>query len=658
MDRKNFKFINIVPVNSQAPEFAVSEIRRQYRDVGLQNFALMLSFHPVGMPARKNADAVLAAARFVMDKLRDEPMRVGVLIQSTLGHGWSGRVPITQEPWQHIVKADGFFSARMCISDERFRKYVLYAVEGVMKLKPAFLIMDDDFGLRPGECFCENHIRMFNEIAARELGSLPRSAADVIKMVETRPQDDPEVMLYARIRHQGIIDFAREVRQVIDRYDENIVCTQCTSGGAHGWISELVHTLAGKKAMPSVRVNNAIYCINQPLHFYTLTSQTYKIKNQYEEIPEVLDEADTCPQTYWGENALMFHAHLTNAILCGLTGAKIWISEFEETKQSGYQAKYESYLRDFHGFYDELYDTVSRVKWLGMRHLLTHGSDAAMTHPLKASWPSYSTDWNMGLLGTFAFPIAYDCGTEKGIYTLCETSVRFATDEQLKHVFGQNVLVDSKAAKLLTARGFAKYLGVRTVEDPRFFFTCEYQEEDKHTMGLMWEPDMAKLECISDKTEIRTWCALEGIYGAAVTKVSPCMTFFQNELGGHVATLAWTYDFTLLKVWARHRRKMLIEAVKFLNGGNALDMLMDTWQQVLVRHGIIGDGSEELIALISLSLDKISPIRLNMSRKIRQLQELHSDGRWYAIPFQQENGMLIIEYKMEVAIPVVFKASL
>ena len=654
MSNRGFSFVNIVPISSGA-EFAVSEIRRQYKDVGLTKFALMLSFHPTGTPATDNANRIIATAKQVMDELRNDPITVGILFQSTLGHGWSGRVALTNEPWQRIVKNDGALTSRMCLFDKGFQDYILYVVEESMKLDPKFLIMDDDFGLRRGECFCPKCVDLFNQAAAKEFGCIiPRSAKELIELVETRPEDDPEVVLLAKIRHQGLIDFAKDIRNVIDKYNDSISCTQCTSGGAHGWISELVHTLAGEKGMPSVRVNNAIYCINQPLHLLNLTSQTYKIKNCYENVPEIIAEADTCPQTYWAENASLFHAHLTNDALCGLTGAKIWISEFENDHFTGYFDKFEYYLKNYRGFYNELRDTVKNTTYQGIHHLLVMGDYASMTHPLNASYPSYQMDWNMTLMGTFAFPLAYDNGTGDGIYALCEPSVRFATDEQLKEIFRKKVLIDSKAAKLLTARGFAKYMGVQTVEDPSFFFTHEL-DENNHIWPLMWEPDMAKLECISDKTEVKTISVCAEGHKTEVKKVSPCMTFFTNELGGRVATLAWTHEFTLLKVWRRSRRNMLMEATKFLNGGVQIDMLLDAQQQVLVRHGKIGDGAEELVALISVSLDKIPEIKLSMSRPVYGVKQLLADGSWEDVSFSCDNQTLKVDLSLEIVKPVILK---
>ena len=133
--RKKLNFINVVRLFLGNEQFTISEIRRQHKEVGLEKFALSLSFHPTGTPASKHAAKLIAAFRKVKEALADTPsIKLGVLIQSTLGHGWSGPVPLTGETWQRIVKDNGVVSSRMCPSDANFRQYVLDCVDGIMTI--------------------------------------------------------------------------------------------------------------------------------------------------------------------------------------------------------------------------------------------------------------------------------------------------------------------------------------------------------------------------------------------------------------------------------------------------------------------------------------------------------------------------------------------
>ena len=96
-------FYNIVPVFPGREDFAVSEILRQHREVGLDRFLLSLSFHPQTTPARDLVPVLCERFRKVRDGVAGSGVELGVLVQSTLGHGWNGKVPLTQEKWQHVV---------------------------------------------------------------------------------------------------------------------------------------------------------------------------------------------------------------------------------------------------------------------------------------------------------------------------------------------------------------------------------------------------------------------------------------------------------------------------------------------------------------------------------------------------------------------------
>lgn len=49
---REMNFYNVVPVFPGHEDFAISEILRQHRDVGLDRFLISLSFHPQRTPAR------------------------------------------------------------------------------------------------------------------------------------------------------------------------------------------------------------------------------------------------------------------------------------------------------------------------------------------------------------------------------------------------------------------------------------------------------------------------------------------------------------------------------------------------------------------------------------------------------------------------------
>ena len=642
--RRKLNFINVVRVYVDALDFTISEIRRQHHEVRLEKFALLLSFHPTGTPAKKHASLLIEAFRRVKEALADTPsIKLGVLIQSTLGHGWSGPVPLTGEKWQRIVMDDGSISSRMCPTDAAFRHYVLECVEGIMQVGPAFLLLDDDFGLRKGECFCPNHLAMFN----RETG-VERTAQEVVALLKEKPADDRDVQIFSRQRGELLVAFAREIREVIDRYDSGIVCTMCTPWGGHGFVNEVTHALAGKGGVPSARVNNAIYGSNNPIGLLQLTTSTERIVNVFENVPDLIDEADTFPQTYYSENATLFNAHLVNAVLNGLTGAKLWMFEFELPRSIGSQARFEEIFKRNHPLYEELFNTVNGIQWLGMKSVLS--KPKGMLHPFNVSQKLYVPDWHTSVCGMFALPICYGRVGEEGLFALNGDLAEQLSDDDITTLFSQSLLLDSKAVKVLDKRGFAELMGVTTGNNPTFFFQSEYMDGMPAPASLMWDASAAELQCISSETQVASWCMVQNMETGSMEKVSPCMTFFHNRLGGRVAALAWSSDMPYYKVLKNERRRILLTAIDFLNGG-LLEMTVESKHQAIVRHGRLLDGTE-LLAIISLALDSESAISLRCATSPHSILRLQENGTWQPVSFQHTENLLTVNTPLTLCTPV------
>ncbi len=645
--RKKLNFINVAKLFLGNEQFTISEIRRQHKEVGLEKFALSLSFHPTGTPASKHAAKLIAAFRKVKEALADTPsIKLGVLIQSTLGHGWSGPVPLTGETWQRIVKDNGVVSSRMCPSDTNFRQYVLDCIDGIMQVGPAFLLLDDDFGLRQGECFCPNHIAMFNKATGIE-----RSFEEVVALLKERPADDPEVRTFSRQRGEIAVDFAREIRKVIDKYDDSVPCTMCTPGGGHGFVKDVTLALTGKNGTPSARVNNAIYGMNFQGYLLQLSTSTNRIRNLFGEVKDLLDEADTFPQTLYSESAELFNAHIVNAILNGLSGAKLWMFEFELPRSIGSQFRFEDVFRRNHSLYEELFNTMDGIQWQGVKSPLVVPAD--LLHPFNTSIKIFAQDWNSAVLGPLAIPFSYGKPTEEGIFSLNGDIAEQLSDDEIISLLKNPVLIDSQAVKVLVKRGFSEFIGVTVGDNPKFFFQSECDDVAPMPFGLMWDASAAELKCLSDETEVTSWCMLQNMETGTSEKVSPCMTFFKNKLGGRVVCLAWSSSMPYYKLWKNERRRIILKALDFLNGG-LFEMPLETMHQAIVRHGLLKDGSE-LLAIISLAHDQEETIPLRCAKRPASVELLTPEGKWETVAFSHQDTLLRVNAPLIIAQPVIMR---
>ena len=643
--------INVVPVLRGNVAFAISEIRRQRRDVGLRRFAVSLSFHPEGTPARVRAEALCDSFRRIREELRDDDVEIGALIQSTQGHGWNGKVPLTDEKWQYSVEIDGSPSPRLCQLDPDFGDYVMACIKGTVEAGAAFLLVDDDFGPRRNECFCPLHLAEYAKALGRPC------TREECREIAARDYGDPEANAIAETRRRVAVDFARRIRETIDAVDPTIRCGMCAPSSGYGFVGEVAMALAGGTE-PFVRVNNAIYGLSNPTTaFYWKVQQTNRVRNRVElaGVRETIDESDTFPQTYWSESALAFRAHIAEAVLNGLHGCKLWTSEFSLPVDTGSQARYEAVLRDNAAFYDALLETCGRVKWVGCAGpLLTVPYE---NYPVKCCRALNYLDWNIFVCGPFAQPVCYarpDDWTEGRVFNLCGQDIPLLSDAGIEAMLARPVLVDGEAAKALTQRGFAPLLGVEADDgDVAFSFSSEHVKSSGRQVGFMWEATCARLKPLSEGVHVAAEFCRNLSFSPDQTAVAPSMTLFTNRLGGRVATVGWSVPEPYHKMYRNPRRAIVVEALDILAGG-FFEMGVEILSHVLVRHGLLDDG-RELLTAMNCCPDDVNAIPLRLRRTPKAIAKLRADGTWSPIEFSRRDpDTLVLATPLRYLDPCVF----
>ena len=625
---------NVIPIFPGHEEFAISEILRQNREVGLDRYLVSLSFHPQRTPASDLIPVLCERFRKVRDGIAGSGVELGVLVQSTLGHGWNGKVPLTRETWQHVVSFDGRENPRFCMLDPGFRAYVRDCIAAIAAERPSLLLVDDDFGIRTGECFCPLHRAAFNEAVGRDI-----PAEELNAILRDGPVDDPVSIAVSRTFRKTVADLAKEIREAIDAVDPSMRCGLCACGGGWWENDAIVHALAGPNTKPFMRVNNASYGNADSGTLVRSLRTTCRVRYQLNGIEDVIDESDTFPQNYMSEPAALFHAHVTEAMLSGLQGCKLWTSEFQQPVHTGSQRRYEARLRDFRGFYDAIPDIVRGIRWQGVSGIVIRPREGYGGHPLRSSSVIYPHHGHTPIEAVYALPLRYDGIETGGIFTLREEDVEVMTDEQLEALFANKVVVDSLAARKLTARGFAPLMGVEASEGGQdFTFNSEIAADGSCSNGYMWDESTSLLKPVADGVEVlANFC--RGDRFATPEIVAPSHTLFTNRLGGSVAVLGWHLDLVFFKMFRPFHRKLFIALLDKLNG-SPLEMVVESDEQELVRHGILADGSE-LLAVIRLSVDADASIPLRLVRTPKSVERLSPKGEWEPVPFTRKDPLLV-----------------
>ena len=238
---RKMHFINVVPFFPEDPGYMAQQARRIANEVGLKSPAFSLSLHPEGTPARKKADVFAAAfAALKKDLAGDLDIHPGILLQSLIGHGWSAEVSLTGETWQKTINTQAVASSRQCPLDRGFRDYVLAAVESLAASRPAFFLVDDDFCIKRGECFCPLHMARYNERLSAQW-----SREELVKHLEAAPASDPVVQAVTAVLHEGLVSFAKEIRASIDKVAPGTRCGMCSPGAGQYSLADVTRALAG-----------------------------------------------------------------------------------------------------------------------------------------------------------------------------------------------------------------------------------------------------------------------------------------------------------------------------------------------------------------------------------------------------------------------------
>ena len=146
-------------------------------------------------------------------------MPVGILLQATMGHGWTPNVPAK---YSKFMLGDGSEPYTFCPLGEEFKEYIRNMIRTLGKLKPAFFMLDDDTRMITGRngCYCKLHMDRFN----REQGT-NYDRESLRKAVET---DREVARAYWDLQNQSIVELAQVIREAIDETDPQIHCSFCT----------------------------------------------------------------------------------------------------------------------------------------------------------------------------------------------------------------------------------------------------------------------------------------------------------------------------------------------------------------------------------------------------------------------------------------------
>lgn len=637
------KFFNIMPFMPSDVKRMAAEYKRYSEATGLKILMCCMTLHPEGDDPYVKAKNFIRAYAELKEELKDTDIELAVLIQAFIGHGWSSSSP-SIHIFQPTINHTGQIKGRICPLDENFLKYCYFTVAELAKLKPAAFLLDDDTRLLDNdklECFCPLHRAKFSKEYTQE---------ELVNLVMNAKKDDPIMVEFEKIRRESLEAFCANVRKAIDSVDPTIPCGISGPGREHLMFERMALAAAGPNTTPFIRVGNAFYgrcfALNYPQNVY----KTALMKKACGSVNFILDESDTYPQHRYSQTCAGLHTHLTNAILSGLSGSKLWIENHINFACGMENVRYEKQMKKYGKFYDVLDETVKGIKWKGVSIPLVN-LEKEFT-PLE--YPDYFTtpEWFCSVVGelgiSFSFREPNDPDAE--CFMLGADMVKHFTDAELDEVVKKNLILDSVAAQMLIDRGYGEYLGVELGTVPHFSYEREVARSIK-----MRHLITAKT-CLlipAEGAEIVTELVKPAPDGSGkVDFIAPGMTKFRNKNNKDV--YVWCEPITGNYYTLDPIRKVWLERICDSVADIPVKCTED--QDIMFRCGELADGSI-LAAVINLSYDAMDEIPFVCKKAPASIKVLEASGEWKETAVRKEGDVICIQEQLCSNLPLVFKLS-
>ena len=634
--------LNIAPMLEGYEKEIAADIRRMYETGVITENAFIMSLVPEGNPPADKGKILGDLFLTHREALGKTDMPVGILLQSTMGHGW---VPSARSGFQTLLEGNGNRPYIFCPLDEGFQEYIYNTVAALAKLKPDFFMLDDDTRLITGRdgCFCPLHVAQFN----RENGT----SYDWRSLMRAVSEDEGLAAAYDDLLKRSVLQHARTIRRAIDSVDPELHCSFCLCAHDVRHAPEMAAALAAPGKPVTIRINHGLY-LHDSLR--DLPGWLWKTECQLHVLgPEVrvLSEPDTCPHNNYSTSAAMLHFHMVNSMLSGCKGGKMWLSRTAVPEPAS-GVRYRRKLAENR----EFYETSAKLSpaWGGVTGLVPGREflnfpmrDLGLPVPGGRCQPKHEVrdlNWNVKVFGRMGYPVRFASASELrdgDVAALTGSDCAFLSDAELATVFARcHVLLDGSAAEAVVRRGFTAETGLTGTEEiAGKSVALETFPDGKYIAG---QTGMFKLTASDACEELSQLWHKDFRYSPEKSYIAPGAVQFVNASGRTVISTACSVPeqghgaFGMMN----ETRKAVLR--KWLDVLSPLRWFIPGDDEVLFRYGI-SDGAD-ILAVTDLSLDDMPQISLagQGASAVENVEFLQADGSWKNCTFDRSEAGITV----------------
>ena len=613
----------------------------------------MMVLVPEGNPVWDKAGKMAKLYARYRDRLAEEGIEAGILIQASLGHGYK----ITHAPFQTYVSltdADGNCcpdgvqtTNSYCPYDKDFLAHFSEVFRTLAKEHPKAIMLDDDFRLmhRQGRgCACPLHMAEFN----RRTG-LNWTRQDLWQHVSTHPAPDPLTTVFEETQRDSMVEAVKAFRTVMDEIDPSIQGINCTSGHICEAVDYTNKVFAGSSNPTMVRVPNGCYAPYSVREFSSgiINATICKKRLKKRGIDIILAETDTIPFNRYAKSARYLHAHFVSSILEGAKGAKHWLTRSSAFEPESGKA-YRDILAKHNKMYERLADISDDIKWTGVSATFTEQNHMKFSGNI---WYNHIHDIVQKNLERIGVPFYLSDEAEKLNFIEGRVAEEL-TDEQLAEMFKTSVFCDGLAAQILSERGYAYLLGVKAEDWD--LGTCHGETFDgKLGNCCTGQKDKKKLTVTDPKTETisHNYFRKDG-YAELLAPAVTCLDRGDQKLSV-VFCGSFTFNFDYMQGFAFLNETRKAQMVSLFSRAGALPVYLASDDEICMKAGIISDG-RMLVSAYSLGIDPMETLPLYLENAPESISLMMPDGTEKPLAFTEKgNNIYDINVKVETLYPVI-----
>jgi len=607
---------------------------------------------PEGDPVWDKAGKMAKLYARYRDRLAQDGVETGILVQASLGHGYT----ITPAPFQNYVGLephgeDGCDPAinttyAYCPLDKGFVDHFCDVMRTLAKERPRVIMLDDDFRLtmRSGRgCACPRHLAEFNRRTGKGW-----SRQELWAHVGSHPNDDALTRQFTDTQQEALVEAARAFRAAIDEVDPTIQGINCISGHLCESGDAVNKVFAGKGNPTIVRIGNGCYApyavrdFSRGIINAAITARKMKKRG----IDVILAETDTIPFNRYAKSARYLHSHFTASLLEGLSGAKHWLTRTSAFEPESGKA-YRDILAKHHGMYERLTELARDIRWEGVSATFVQQEDMKQQGNI---WDYHTHDLVQKNLERMGLPFYLSDEPEK--LNFIEGAVAGdLTDEQLERLFETSVFADGLAAKILVQRGYGDRLGV-TVEDWDLGVCHGETFDGTLDQCCITQKNALKLIPTDPCTEVLThnYYCQDG-FAQPLSPAVTCLDRGESRLSV-VFCGSFSYPFTYTEGFAFLNESRKAQLASLFTRAGALPVYCVGDDEICFKVGRLPDG-RRIACVYLLGVDPMEELRLHLDETPHSISVMLPDGTEQPVSFTAAGDVYTLDLRVESMYPVI-----